>query len=165
MVKRITALALVLALVCGLSSAFAWSCPSCGNEMGANFCTECGTRLAEAAPAPTAAPTAVPTPEPTAAPADPAQGPEISSIMGNEDGSASLVWNGQMGHTYQVRYLIKQNADNSIGYYYAESTLGVYTLDRLVPGESCWIGVFDEAGNGYYEAFTPEAGGEPFHCL
>lgn len=45
MLKKI--IALCLALACCLSTALAWSCPGCGQEMNGKFCTECGTKKPE----------------------------------------------------------------------------------------------------------------------
>ncbi len=188
MSKRIAALLLALTLVLTtLSTAFAWSCPSCGAEMSGNFCSECGTKK----PAENICPSCGTNhgeksyafcPEcgaklgaaaPAAATTAPAEEPAISEIFENGDGTVSVLWNADGTSMYQVRYILKQSdnpeadktAANSIGYWYHESDIGFFTLGMLMPGQAYWIGVFDQAGRGHYVPFEPSGTVENFSAF
>ena len=45
--KRILALMLVLTFTLGMTTALAWTCPNCSQEMSSKFCAECGTKKPE----------------------------------------------------------------------------------------------------------------------
>lgn len=134
MMKKITALALVLMCLLCLSTAFAWSCPGCGGEMSGKFCTECGTKKpANVCPScgtdfgeklpkfctecgtkltESAAPalTATPVPAATATPAPTADRAVITDIVSNGDGNVTVSWTGGTA-PYKVQYTLKQTSD------------------------------------------------------
>lgn len=134
MMKKLTALLLALTLLLGMTTAFAWSCPSCGSDnsgkfcpecgtkkpedvicpscgmnYGSNptkFCTECGTKLTDAASS-AATPVAAATPVPTATPAPAQAGPKIDYIREDDNGLVYVGWTAAEGEEVEVRYFPK----------------------------------------------------------
>ena len=180
MMKKMLALMLALVFALGMTTAFAWTCPNCSQEMSGKFCsecgakkpanvcpacgydfgdampkfcTECGTRLtpAEAAAAPTT---------------EPAEEPEHVTFTGMQDhgdGTVTLSWTGGKP-PYSIHYLVKRSDD-----YFADradaNTLGQWTVEtgweetsyrylRLVPGQAYWLVVTDSTNKGRYQVCT-----------
>ena len=93
--------------------------------------------------------------------------PEVNTIKfkvtPKANGSVNITWDADGRTNYRVQYIRKLSDDPAkdrinpvtLGVWYSETREGQYTLTRLVPGVSYWIGVFDEKGNGEYRAYEP----------
>lgn len=182
MMKKLIAMTLALAMLLGLSTAYAWSCPGCGGEMSGNFCTECGTKKPEnicptcgtnygdTAPkfcseCGTKLSTEQPAAEPTAEPAAEEQASEAFLMYPAEDGRLTLIWAQSGAGPYEIRYLMKNHdtyeedlADpNNLGEKVVTDEIGVTTISYMVPGQAYWISMYDSEGNGGCSAYEPAA--------
>ena len=118
-----------------------------------------------ATPEPTATPTPtpVPTPTPTEAPILRGEAPLVSGLVENADGTVTVTWDADGITNYRIRYIPMQSGDpladaaaaTPDDSAFPRSYAGVITLNMLVPGQSYWIGVFDEYDRGEYAAYTP----------
>ncbi len=185
MMKRLAALMLAVMVMLSMTTAFAWTCPNCGAAMENKFCSECGAKKPEnicpgcgfnhGENAPKFCPEcgtkmdgAAPAATPTAAPAP--QGPVISDVFENDNGSVSIMWDDDGKTKYTIECIQRLSDDPQAdraannGFFLSRGTydIGFYTISRLIPGESYWIGVFDGEGRGNYIPFEPETQPEAF---
>lgn len=175
MMKRITAMVLAMLLALSMSTAYAWTCPTCGADMETKFCSECGTKKPENICASCGtnhgetvlnyctecgarmAPEPVVTPEPAP------EGPAISQVTENGNGTVTVMWNADGVSKYTVEYIQRKSDDPQAdrdarnGFYTRQNwySTGECSITRLIPGERYWIGVFDEQGRGEYVAYDP----------
>lgn len=191
MMKKLIAMTLALAMLLGLSTAYAWNCPGCGGEMSGKFCTECGTKKPEnicptcganygdkapnfCSECGTKLGAAQPAAEPTAAPAAEEQEASEAFLMyPAEDGRLTLIWAQSGAGPYEIRYLMKNHdtyeedlADpNNLGEKVVTDEIGVTTISYMVPGQAYWISMYDSEGNGGCSAYVPEAAPKAFDAF
>lgn len=148
-------------------------CPYCGAAQdtgGADAVVVTPTPEPTEPPTPSPTHTPVPTPIPTpvcnTGTPIPTRNdvPVITSVLENPNGVVSILWDADGVTNYRVRYIPKKSADpwmdaawaNIDDSFFPQTYLGLYTLTMLVPGQSYWLGVFDETGRGEYISYEPK---------
>lgn len=169
-------------IVCGAQEQF---CPFCGASRGKAdnlLCTTCYEKVDSDAWttqsivvwAPDVTVTPAPVPEPVNTPVPELDGQPVKfKVAPKSNGTVNITWTADGTTNYRVQYIRKfsddpladENNPQGLGMMYGESRTGSYTLNRLVPGISYWIGVFDNKGNGEYKFLASQTKIRPFDAF